>query len=303
MSRRRDLEKRLSSLEDIGKIMESMKNLSYMETRKLARFIDSQRRVVAGIEAAATDLLAHHPELLHAPRRAGTLYVLIGAERGFCGSFNQAVLAELSRAVGSAGGRHALVAVGARLVSLLEADPRLADGLRGAAAAEEVPAVLSRLVHALGRVTREHDLPALVVIHWDAETEAVREVPLLPPFRDPAVAPGPAHPFPPRLNLAPETLLAALIEQYLFAALHALLYSSLMAEHQQRVRHLGGALERIEGQVRELGQQRNLLRQEEITEEIELMLLHLNDPGRPTQDEPGPGASSWIGRSAGPAHP
>ena len=303
MSRRRDLEERLGSLEDIGKIMGSMKNLSYMETRKLARFIDSQGRVVAGIEAAAKDFLDHHPELLRAPGQTGTLYALIGAERGFCGSFNQAILAELGRVTGAQGGRHALVAVGSRLATMLEADPRLADGLRGAAAAEEVPAVLSRLVQTLGRVARERDLPTLAVIHWDADTEAVREVPLLPPFHDPAAAPAPAHPFPPRLSLAPEALLAALIEQYLFAALHALLYSSLMAEHQQRVRHLGGALDRIEGRRRELGQQRNLLRQEEITEEIELMLLHLSEPGRPTTDDPAPRATASIGRTTGPARP
>jgi F-type H+-transporting ATPase subunit gamma len=303
MSRRRDLEGRLGSLRDIGKIMGSMKNLSYMETRKLARFIDSQGRVVAAIETAAVDFLGHHPELLRAPEQTGTLYALVGAERGFCGSFNQALLAELERVDGAQGGPHALVAVGTRLATMLEADPRLADGMRGAAAAEEVPAVLSRLVQTLGRVARERDLPTLVVIHWDADTDAVREVPLLPPFRDPAGAPAPALPFPPRLNLAPETLLAALIEQYLFAALHALLYSSLMAEHQQRVRHLGGALERIDGRVRELKQQRNLLRQEEITEEIELMLLHLDEPGRPTTDDPAPRAGSSIGRSTGPTLP
>jgi F-type H+-transporting ATPase subunit gamma len=286
MSRRRDLEKRLQALEDIGKIMGSMKNLSYMETRKLARFIDSQRRVVAGIETAAQDFLAHHPGLRVASRGGGTLYLLIGAERGFCGNFNDAVLDQLKRSLDPAGtGHHVLVAVGTRLATTLEANPQFADGLRGASAAEEVPTVLGQLVQTLGRITRERGLPSLVVIHWDVETEEVREVSLLPPFRDSPQAPAPAHPFPPRLNLAPETFLAALIEQYLFAALHALLYSSLMAEHQQRVRHLEGALERVDNRVRELGQQRNLLRQEEITEEIELMLLNLTEPGRPAADD------------------
>lgn len=281
MSRRRDLGNRMESLQDIGKIMGSMKNLSYMETRKLARFMDSQRRVVAGIDAAARDFLAHHPGLLQAPRAAGSLVVLIGAERGFCGGFNEAVLAQLS-AVGDATAPDglALVAVGSRLAPALESDPRLAESLRGASAAEEVPAVLSRLVQTLGRIAAERDLPSLEVIHWDAETEAVRRVRLLPPFQDTGATWATAHPCPPRLSLAPADFLDALIRHYLFAALHALLYSSLMAEHQQRVRHLEGALERIEGRVRELGQRLNLLRQEEITEEIELILLNLPEPER-----------------------
>ncbi len=280
MSRRHSIDTLLHSLEDIGKIMASMKNLSYMETRKLARFLDSQRRVVAGINAAARDFLAHYPHLLEAPRGTGTLYVLIGAERGFCGNFNEAVLGALDRPLDRAGAeRLALVAVGTRLAAVLEDDPRLADTIRGASAAEEVPTVLNRLVQTLSRVIEEWNLPSLLVIHWDAETEEVHEVHLLPPFREAA---GPAHACPPRLNLAPESFLATLIEHYLFAALHELLYSSLMAEHQQRVRHLSGALERIDSRVRELGQRRNLLRQEEITEEIELMLLNLTEPRRPS---------------------
>lgn len=283
MTRRRDIDLRLGSLEDIGKIMGSMKNLSYMETRKLARFLDSQRRAVAGIDAAARDFLAHYPHLLAAPDGAGTLYVLIGAERGFCGNFNESVLDALNRQPGSPGpGQSFLVAVGTRLAAVLEDDPRLADASRGASTAEEVPTVLSRLVQTLNRITEARGLRSLVVIHWDAETEQVLSVPLLPPFRGATGAEAPAHPCPPRLNLAPRSFLAALIKHYLFAALHALLFSSLMAEHQQRVRHLEGALERIDGRVRELRQRRNLLRQEEITEEIELILLNLPAPGLPS---------------------
>ena len=280
MSRRREIDTRLGSLDDIGKIMGSMKNLSYLETRKLLRFMDSQRRVVAGIDSAARDLLGHYPHLLGASRGAGTLYVLIGAERGFCGSFNEPVLEALGAQTGSAGPELSLVvAVGTRLAAVLESDPRLAAGLRGASAAEEVPTVLIRLVQTLSQISEERNLRSLVVIHWDAETERVVSVPLLPPFRE--AAGSPTHPCPPSLNLAPETFLAALIEHYLFAALHELLYSSLMAEHQQRVRHLEGALERVDSRVRELSQRRNLLRQEEITEEIELMLLNLTEPERP----------------------
>jgi F-type H+-transporting ATPase subunit gamma len=278
MSRRRDIDTRLASLRDIGKIMGSLKNLSYMETRKLARFLDSQRRVVTCIESAARDFLAHDPRLLERPRGEGTLFLLIGAERGFCGDFNGSVLRALDRlrSRGDAG-PSALVAVGTRLGPLLEGDPTLARALPGASAAEEVPAVLSRLVETLNRVGAERGLPSLVVVHWDAETEVVESVSLLPPFRGAVSAGPPAHASAPCLNLSPEAFLSALIEQYLFAALHGLVYGSLMAEHQQRVRQLGGALERIDARVHELEQRRNLIRQEEITEEIELILLNLPD--------------------------
>jgi F-type H+-transporting ATPase subunit gamma len=281
MPRRHEIDTRLQSLEDIGKIMRSMKNLSYMETRKLTRFLDSQQRVVASIEEAAHDFLAHYPDLLPRAPGAEALYLLIGTERGFCGNFNESVRDALDRETGPAGANPALLmAVGSRLAALVAKDPRLVGSIPGASAAEEVPAVLGQLIPALNRLTTERGIGSLSVVHLDPDTDRVRSDPLLPPFRSAPQAAAPPYPCAPVLNLAPERFLATLMEHHLFAALHALLFGSLMAEHQQRVRHLEGALQRVDGRVRELRQRRNLLRQEEITEEIELILLNLPEPQR-----------------------
>ena len=134
----------------------------------------------------------------------------------------------------------------------------------------------------IASATTERDIGTLCVIHWDAEIEQVLCDPLLPPFRSLPPASGATRPFPPRLNLGPAAFLTALVEHVLFAGLHALLFGSLIAEHQQRVRHLEGALQRVDSRAEELGQLRNLLRQEEITEEIELILLNLPKPELPT---------------------
>jgi F-type H+-transporting ATPase subunit gamma len=276
MSRRHDIDARLDALAEIGKIMRSMKNLSYMETRKLARFLDSQRLVVAGIDAAARDFLQHHPALLQPVRGGTALYVLIGAERGFCGSFNEAILRSLEQEHRSAGDeRPLLIAVGTKLAMSLAQDPRLAERMPGASAAEEVPTVLGQLVQTLNQLSAQADELTLTVLHWDAEREQVVSVGVLPPFQSRPGSSGPPYPFPPRINLPAERFLALLIEHYLFAVLHELLYSSLMAEHQQRVRHLDGALGRVDDRTRELTLRRNAVRQEEITEEIELILLNL----------------------------
>ncbi|MGE5155831.1 MAG: FoF1 ATP synthase subunit gamma [Bdellovibrio bacteriovorus] len=304
MSRRRELDSRLASLRDIGKIMASMKNLSYMETRKLGRCIESQGRVVAGIEAAARDFLDHYPQGPRSPAGTRTLHVVIGAERGFCGDFNGAVLEALEPESAHADpSASPIVTVGTRLAAALEGHPRLVASIQGASAAEEVPTVLNRLVQTLGRILEDRGAGAVGVIHWDAQTQTVREVSLLPPFQGTAEIEAPRYACPPGLNLAPAAFLAALIKHYLFAALHALLYSSLMAEHQQRVRHLEGALERIDGRVRELEQHRNLVRQEEITEEIELMLLNLTERAGPASDDPTAGSGTTTDPALGSARP
>jgi len=277
MSRRHDIDTRLEGLSDIGKIMRSMKNLSYMETRKLARFIDAQRHVVASIENAAGDFLDHYPGLLQAMNEDGaaaaSCWLLIGAERGFCGDFDEAVLHAVEQQQDTDSEQVALIAVGSRLATTLEHDPRLVATVPGASTAEEVGAVLLRLIDTLDEIATQRRRLRLRVLHWEDEADAVSNVSLLPPFQETATAS--AHPFPPLLNLPPAEFLERLIDHYLFAALHALLYSSLIAEHQHRLRHLDAALRRLDERTRGLELRRNLLRQEEITEEIELILLNL----------------------------
>lgn len=72
--------------------------------------------------------------------------------------------------------------------------------------------------------------------------------------------------------------LASLTAQYLFAALHQFLCSSLTAENQQRVRHLEAAVHRITDETARIARHCNRLRQEEITEEIEIILLSVKAP-------------------------
>ena len=55
--------------------------------------------------------------------------------------------------------------------------------------------------------------------------------------------------------------------------LHEIFYSALMTESRERLTHLEGALHRLEKETSELRLKRNILRQEEITEEIELIML------------------------------
>jgi F-type H+-transporting ATPase subunit gamma len=83
----------------------------------------------------------------------------------------------------------------------------------------------------------------------------------------------PATRYAPLLNLTHEAFLAELLDHYLFAALHEMFYTSLTAENHQRMEHLQRALDRLEQQTAELGLKCNMLRQEEIAEEIEVILL------------------------------
>jgi len=272
MSKRRDLEAHLRSLNEIKEIMNAMKNLSLMEVHRLTRFLDTQRKVIAAIEAAATDFRLFHPELFPGEEIVLTVHVLIGTERGFCGDFNESLLRRLEYPTGLKG-EPKLVVVGSKLAAKLSEDTRVAAFLNGASVVEEVDSVLVKLMETLtGLGAGAAGAPLrLIVIHHDPAEEGVK-VSELRPFRK-ADSANVRFADPPMLYLQPQSFLAGLAEQYLFAALHELLYSSLLAENQRRMQHMEAAVQRLDRRSAELWQKRNVLRQEEITEEIEVIML------------------------------
>ena len=65
-----------------------------------------------------------------------------------------------------------------------------------------------------------------------------------------------------------------LTDHYLFAVLHEIFYISLMAENQRRLQHLEGAVKHLDDETVNLRRKSQIYRQEEITEEIEVILLN-----------------------------
>lgn len=267
MSSVAELSQRFTRLKEISGIMTAMKSLSLVETRKLARFIGHQRRMLANVETAAADFLNFFP-LVGTGEKQPAIVLLIGSERGFCGNFNERVLAALD-ALPRWEPAPRLVLVGHRLRTKFEAHPGVIARLDGATVTEEVPAVLNRLMDALHTASRQlsGDGAALFGLAHNSEGEPTlrRLLPLTP-------AQVPPHPEPPRLHLAPAEFFAELLDQYLLAALYGLLYESLAAENRQRLAHMERALDRLDETVARLALKRNALRQEKIVEEIEVIL-------------------------------
>lgn len=269
MSRRAELEQRLRRLEEISGILSAMKTMALIETKKFGRFMTQQQRLVDSIEAAAADFLGFHRGLQGsqpAPADAGHIVVLIGSERGFCGDFNETLIAALGQ---TGDDEPRLIVIGRRLASKLAVGAQRFHALAGANVAEEVPAVLDALIDAL-RGFSESQAPwsRLSVLAHEPAGEVTQQalLPIVPPIVPPAG-------FPPRLNLEPARFFSDLIEHYLAAKLPALFYGSLMAENRRRLEHMETALNRMQARMDEIARTRNTLRQEEITEQIEIILL------------------------------
>jgi F-type H+-transporting ATPase subunit gamma len=270
MSRRRALLQRLHSLEELGEILDSMQTLAVIETRKLTRCSASQQRVVAGIECAAAAFCSGFPDALERPAVSLEACLLLGSERGFCGDYNDTLLAAFADFDQQQPLTRRLLLVGNRLAMKLENDPRVLVRLNGASAAEEVPAVLGQVVDAV--LELQSSSLGLTVVYHELAHQQVNIRRLLPPFETFVSLPCTSR-SPPQIQLPPRQLLAKLVDHYLFASLTTLFYTALLVENQRRVQHLEAATRRLEEEISRLRLQANMLRQEEITEEIEVILL------------------------------
>ena len=272
MSRRREIEANVRSYGEIRDILNAMKNMARMEVHRLGRFLVTQQRVVAGIEAAGSDFVAFYPALFPQNEPSHEVYLLLGSERGFCGDFNEALLSAFGRR--GIGKQAEVVVLGSKLRGKLPRDFRIAAFFESASVVEEVEGVLVRLTDTLSGLANSRGATRplrIIVFHHQAQGEDVRAS-VLQPFSQPAASPR-RFTYPPRLYLDPVAFANGMVEQYLFARLHELLFTSLMVENQIRVQHMDSAVQRLERKSAYLLRRRNTLRQEEITEEIEVIML------------------------------
>lgn len=269
MAGRRELDRRLHALGDIGAILGVMKNLALMESGKLSRILAAQREMTASLEETAADFLTFHPQPQPSADETIEVLLLIGSQRGFCGDFNDLIIAALPQS--EQGQTKPLrIAVGAKLAGRLRGDVYL----DGPYAVEEIGQVIRKAMDALRALLTHadggHSLQ-LSALHHDPDSGGV-VVRQLSPLVVQAERTENRPIFPPHLTLSPPVFFSQLAEQHLLAALTEVFHLSLMAESRFRLSHIEGASRRMERRITELKRKQTLARQEEIIEEIEAIL-------------------------------
>lgn len=269
MGRYRNVELQLQQLDELRGIIASMKTLSQLELHKLGGLAEGQHRMVQTLEQVASDFLRFHrrPE-----SGSGTsLWLLIGSERGFCGDFNEALIRRLLDECPECSERpEQVLAVGRKLwLRMEEALPGFVP-LTGASVSEELPQVLAQVVSGTHAQLSGQRATSLQLIYHSDEQGTLRSRRLLPPEVSGETA---ARPVAPLLNLEPETFFTEFLQHYLYLGLTELFSISLLAENHLRVQHLEGAVRRLDDRLANLTSRGRALRQEEITEEIETILL------------------------------
>ncbi len=274
MSLSRELQLHITQLKEIRSILNAMKNLAFIELHKLLHFKTMQGQAVATIENAMQDFLSFYPCKV-APEEVTHLCILLGAERGFCGDFNESLINAITSQSYTG-----VIAVGSRLCNRLETltTPVIAR-LEGANVAEEVPIIITGLLDTINFspdfMMTEDAIPTLklTIVYHDNNLNQINQRQLFPPFINKHNS-TPHFGTPPILNLSAEAFFAELMDHYLFAALHEIFYMSLTAENQRRLQHLEAAVNHLDDETTQIQKKSQIYRQEEITEEIEVILLN-----------------------------
>lgn len=267
------INERLQLLDEIGRIMDSIETIALIETQHNRTALDSQQSGIRAMQVAATQFvqgyLPEHPDLPTAPK----VILAIGSERGFCGDFNAHLVATLQGEISTRALQdYRIIAIGYRLWNKLRDDPHTGAVIAGASVAAELEGILTDIVTTLVGLNPPVGFESVWVLRHDEASREIVFEPLLAELLQPNTTASAAYP--PLINLAPAALLKSLVTEYVYARLHYLLTSSFVAENEQRVQHLRGALDHIDEQREALGRKQNQLRQEQITEELEIILLN-----------------------------
>jgi len=268
VSRYRTAVDHLEQLGELKEIIASMKTLSQLELHKLAGVSESQHAMAERLQAMAEDFYHHYPQPSEGEE---ALWLVVGSERGFCGDFNEAVMQALFDEFPQCREQpQRVIGVGQKLwLRLEDALPGFMP-LEGASVSEELSRALGTVVAGIEQRISSEGTSVLRVLYHDDQSGRIESYQLLPPV---VSEQGGRLRNPPLLQLEPKQFLEQFLQQYLYLGLNELFVISLLAENQFRVQHLDGAVRRLDERLEDLGRRARSLRQEEITEEIETILL------------------------------
>jgi F-type H+-transporting ATPase subunit gamma len=270
----------IQAVHDLQSVVKTMKGLAAVNIRQYERAVealrDYTRTVELGMQTAMRDVLdarALSPPEPHSRVAA----VVLGSDQGMCGQFNARIaefaaqkLAEAPRDPGPL-----LLAIGMRAAAELESgDQQPADArtLPGSVAeindrVQELVLTISRWREAQGarRVWLFHHRPLSGASY---EPHFVQVLPLDAQWLESLRAkpwPGPTLP---TFTMRRGAIFAALVRQFLFAALYQGMAASMAAENAARLAAMQAAEKNVEERLDELTTRYHQRRQTAITEEL-----------------------------------
>lgn len=264
------LRERLELLAELRQIVTAMRNLAYAELQRVNRAQAAQAKAEQTVVRALADTMGVSQNA--APASATeSVWLVIGAERGFCGGFNEKLAAALPALVQNHAGARWLVA-GARLRQHVEGILSDAEWLAGCSGADEVPACVDAWLSRLVSIDQQPltAAPELWVMHQSGNGIAQRRLLPLPELPAPTAGPSPLRHLPMR------TLIPKLLAETVRIGLHGALNQSLQQENHWRLAQMQRAQDYLDEASTQLRHRYFRQRQSEITSELETLMASLD---------------------------
>jgi F-type H+-transporting ATPase subunit gamma len=271
LSKTTALREQIASLNDLRAVMKAMQNLALAEVGKLARQQRAGEALYDGLVESASQLAYFHPHLFQRPDAATDLFIIVGSERGFCGDFNDRILRhwrEKSRA--QMASQASAIVVGAKLADKISSGGRIISQIVGATTSDEIADVVEHIVDAISKYEHRCGSLPLNVSAFSVTRSGESEQPILP--FSPLKVRSRAQ-IPPELTIPLDAFVREFIDDYVEAALHNILTTSLMMENRERADRMNIATRRLDERSARLIRELNRERQRGITQEIETILL------------------------------
>ncbi|OUL90535.1 F0F1 ATP synthase subunit gamma [Paraburkholderia hospita] len=267
-----EVQTRMTGVHDLESVVGAMRGIAAARSREARSHLDGIQACARMVGAAIGDALVlagRHALSTSANASAGgALTIILGAEQGFVGTFNEHVIdAAVSSASASPTeyfmvGDRGNVAAAERGLNIGWSAPMVKH-------ADEVPALADRLVNALYERLEAGCSAQVKIVHAVPNSSATVEVSqqmLLPfDFDRLSITPGRDAPL---VTLAPQRLLERLAQEYVFAQLCEAIMLSFAAENEARMRAMIAARTNVHNTLERLAGNFRQLRQEEITSEI-----------------------------------
>lgn len=275
MSQHYKQKKHLEALGNIKSIIIAMKNLSLMEIKKISKFSQEQTKVLTAMEKTGADFLNFYPDLREEIKSdVPSIYIVLGSERGFCGAFNENLIAAYKKHAAKFPTDHRLILIGNKLATKAHFQGLTTTIITGATTAEEIPNVILSLLKGIGTM----HYSSWIIIHNGMEN-SLMTTKTFQMSEQLKFSQKTTFSYPPLLYLDSKNFFVEFLDQYILAAMSQIFYQSFFAEHQQRYRHTDGAVHWLEKAATKFLLKFNAMRQEEITEAIEEMMLSISTLG------------------------
>jgi F-type H+-transporting ATPase subunit gamma len=267
-----EVQGRIGTVHQLEAVITAMRGSAAARSREARSRLDGIRAYAAAIGAAIGQALALASEselqLRKGEHEEGRVVIVLCAEQGFAGTFNERVLDAAENHLKTSSAE--LLVVGDR-GAMVAAERGLGFGWSApmVAHAAEVPLLASRITDALYSRLEKGQATRVSVVHAvpapSASIEIVERALLPFDFARFKVTP---RAVPPITTLPPEQLLAELAEEYVYAELCEEVMLSFAAENEARMAAMIAARSNVAHTLDELVASFRRLRQEEITGEI-----------------------------------